>query len=155
MQPKMGPNHNPPFNPYPPCQAPQNRPLPFNATPAGYRQAPPPPYPAAYTPKPYPVQPMVQPKVKRPTAIGYFIWSICLIFILNPIGTLLGILSSVFACKANSADSAGEFIVKRKIAHRLCVAGTCIDAVTIVLMVSYVVAYINRFATSGLFGFYR
>jgi uncharacterized membrane protein YvbJ len=74
----------------------------------------------------------------RSGATLYLVWSIILIFLLNPVGTPLGIISTFFAASANSQDSDEEAQKKLRVSKILCITATCADAVTLCLLIFYI-----------------
>lgn len=70
---------------------------------------------------------------KRLNTTLFFVWSIILIFIINPLGTPLAIFGTLFAGMARSSDTTYEQASKNiKVSKVLCVIATCIDVLCII-----------------------
>jgi hypothetical protein len=72
---------------------------------------------------------------KRVKTTLFFVWSIILIFIFNPLGTPLAIISTIFAGMARSSDTTAEQAQKNiKAAKIMCIIATCIDVLCIIAL---------------------
>lgn len=90
-----------------------------------------------------PGTPSAAPQKGR-SALPFFIWSMILIFIANPLGTPLGIVGAIFASGANALKEKDpdEADGKISVAKTICIAVTCIDAVCILSLISFAVVYL-------------
>ena len=72
---------------------------------------------------------------KRVKTTLFFVWSIILIFIFNPLGTPLAIISTLFAGMARSSDATAEQAQKNiKTSKIICIIATSIDVICIIAL---------------------
>ncbi|MDR3644844.1 MAG: zinc-ribbon domain-containing protein [Clostridia bacterium] len=110
-----------------------------------------------YSSVPQPVQPIYagprpaaapSPKsVLRSTS--YFVWSMILIFIINPIGTPLAIVGAVFSSEAHASADLETAREKLHITKVICIAVTCVDALCLIVLVLFAIYYFLR-SSGGL-----
>jgi len=83
----------------------------------------------------------------------FFVWSLILIFIINPIGTPLAIISALFAGMARSSDATYEHARKNlEVSKAICVIATIIDALcilTVIVLLIYSMGTGNTIVPSG------
>jgi len=90
---------------------------------------------------------------KRVKTTLFFVWSIILIFIFNPLGTPLAIISTLFAGMARSSDATDEQAQKNiKTSKIICIIATIIDVICIIalaLLFFYLIRTGNNMMPSG------
>ena len=108
------------------------------------------------SPAPIPARPPFAPPVPsavptHPSALPFFVWSTILVLLLNPVGTPLGVIASIFSTNANAAADYPSYAKDIKIAKILCIVGTAFDAASIILAICLIVAAILKYFHLRLF----
>jgi hypothetical protein len=77
---------------------------------------------------------------KRLNTTLFFVWSIILIFVLNPVGTPLSILSTLFAGMARATDATYEQARKNlEVSKVMCIVATFIDVLCVIAVVVFLI----------------
>lgn len=122
----------PPLAPYP--YAPNN-----NTAPVAAMPYPPAKYsPMVYPPMVYPPMAYQYPPKKRLFKKGVlplFIWSLILVVLINPVGTVLSAISTFFLLSANTDKEDYEADIKKKKALVLNIASSAFDVITITVLI--------------------
>jgi uncharacterized membrane protein len=76
------------------------------------------------------------PDVQKRSAIPMLIWSLVLVFVLNPVGTPLAIIAAYFGTLANAKDEAPQDAQRHlDTSFTLCLISSCTDALCLIAMV--------------------
>lgn len=73
------------------------------------------------------------PAEKKPSAVPFLIWSILLVFVINPVGMIISVIGAVYAAVARSCEERDEIKHNLSISKKLCITATCIDGVFILI----------------------